>query len=65
VLADDVEQAEIRLSNSRGKFIMKYEIANGSSSIVVDCSRYRNGVYTYSLVIKGNVVDTRKMVIAR
>jgi len=49
-----------------GNIIKEVEIAQrGNGSIRVDAKDLANGIYTYSLLLEGQVTDTRRMLRSR
>ena len=64
-LPEKTSSAEIRITNILGELVAKYQVTPGSSSIEVDCSGFKNGIYFYSLISDNNLVSTKKMMITK
>ena len=64
VMAPDTN-AEIRLMTTMGRELMRYQLPANSNSIKAECSGLENGIYLYSLIVNGNIVGTKKLVIAK
>ncbi len=57
------EKAQIHFFDQYGKIIKSVELlTGGKGSVQVFGSRLSQGVYTYSLVVDGQVIDSKKMV---
>lgn len=62
-LPDDTGKAQILFYNSQGKLIQSVElIQKGKGTLNVFASDLSNGIYIYTLVVDGKVVDSKKMV---
>ncbi len=62
-LPDDVTAAEIIFHNAEGKQINRTEIATrGRGEINVYAHDLSSGVYTYTLIADGKIIDTKRMV---
>jgi trimeric autotransporter adhesin len=62
-LPDDTGKAQILFYNADGKLIQSVELTGkGQGSLKVLANDLTNGIYTYSLLIDGKVVETKKMV---
>jgi hypothetical protein len=62
-LPDDTGKAQIVFYNAQGKLIQSVElIQKGKGMINVFASDLSNGIYTYTLVVDGRVIDSKKMV---
>lgn len=64
-LAEDVSNGEIRIVDMFGKLIETIPVLRGSNSVEFNCSNCANGIYFYSLIANGEVLDTKKMIIAK
>lgn len=55
--------ASILFHDANGRMINEYIISkNGKGSLIVYANDLTNGVYTYTLVVDGNLMDTKRMV---
>jgi hypothetical protein len=62
-IPDYVNQAEINFYNSSGSLIKTVPITDkGEGTITVNAFNLRKGVYTYSIVVDGKVLDTKQMI---
>lgn len=61
-IPNNVSKATIVFYSSRGKMIKEQEISSrGNGSINVYGYDLSKGIYTYSLIVDGKIVKTRKM----
>lgn len=61
-LPDFVSNGEIVFIDLLGRVINKTKLALGYGTISVDTQNLPNGTYSYSLIVEGKVIDTKKMV---
>ncbi|HEX8517840.1 MAG TPA: tail fiber domain-containing protein [Bacteroidia bacterium] len=62
-LPENTSKAQILFYNSQGKLIQSTELTQkGKGQLNVFASDLTNGIYTYSLVVDGKIIETRKMV---
>jgi hypothetical protein len=62
-LPDEVNKAQLLFYNAQGKLIQSLELTQkGKGSVNVFASDLSNGIYTYTLVVDGKVIETKKMV---
>ncbi|MDH4471195.1 MAG: tail fiber domain-containing protein [Fluviicola sp.] len=63
VLTPDVLKAQLLFYNSEGKLINSMDInpVVGKGSVSVFANDLTNGIYTYTLVADGKIIDTKKM----
>jgi hypothetical protein len=62
-IPDNVKSAQILFYNSKGNVINTVEInTKGEGSLLVYGSDLSSGIYTYSLLVDGKVMETKKMV---
>jgi hypothetical protein len=63
LLPDDIKTAEIIFHDAQGKQIKQAQInTRGRGEINVYAQDLSSGVYTYTLIADGNVIDTKRMV---
>jgi hypothetical protein len=56
--------ASIRIADLSGRQIKSYTVSSGSEqSLVVNAGELMPGTYTYSLVIDGKIIDTKKLIL--
>lgn len=62
-LPDNVQKAQMLFYNSQGRLIQSVDLKEkGKGMINVFASDLSNGVYTYTLVVDGKIIETKKMV---
>jgi hypothetical protein len=44
-----------------GKVIIETKLANGYGTISVDTQDIPSGIYSYTLIVDGKIIDTKKM----
>lgn len=64
-LADDVRDASICIFDMTGKTIKKLPISSGMESVSIGGYELGEGMFLYSLVVNGQVIDTKRMVISK
>ena len=64
-LADDVRDAAICIFDMTGKTIKKLPISSGMESVSVGGYELGEGMFLYSLIVNGQEIDTKKMVISK
>lgn len=64
-LADDVQNAAICIFDMTGKTIKKIPISSGMESVSVGGYELGEGMFLYSLVVNGQEIDTKKMIISK
>ena len=64
-LADDVQDAAICIFDMTGKTIKKLPISSGMESVSIGGYELGEGIFLYSLVVNGQEIDTKKMIISK
>lgn len=64
-LADDVKDAAICIFDMTGKTIKKLPISSGMESVSIGGYELGEGMFLYSLVVDGQEIDTKKMIISK
>ena len=64
-LADDARDASICIFDMTGKMLKKLPVSSGDSSIRVNGWELGEGMFLYSLIVNGQVIDTKRMVISK
>jgi hypothetical protein len=59
------KQAQIIIRDITGREVEKYELRKNSSSLEVNLSNLHNGLFTYTLVIDGKPVGTKKLAVMK
>lgn len=65
IINEEARDASICIFDMQGKMLKKLPVTNGEESVIVDSSEFGNGLYLYSLIVNGQEVDTKKMVISK
>jgi hypothetical protein len=63
-LTENIQRAQLLFYNAAGKLIQSVELANkaGKGEVNVFGNDLSNGIYTYTLVVDGKIIDTKRMV---
>ena len=64
-LADDVRDAAICIFDMTGKTIKKLPISSGMESVSVGGYEIGEGMFLYSLIVNGQEIDTKRMIISK
>ena len=64
-LADDVQNAAICIFDMTGKTIKKLPVSSGMESVSVGGYELGEGMFLYSLVVNGQEIDTKRMIISK
>ncbi|MBW8049724.1 MAG: T9SS type A sorting domain-containing protein [Cytophagales bacterium] len=64
-IPDNVNNAQLMIYDLTGKFIKEVPIEKGFGSIEVFASDLSSGIYSYSIVADGEVIDKKKMVLTK
>lgn len=64
-LADDAKDAAICIFDMTGKTIKKFPISSGMESVSVGGYELGEGMFLYSLIVNGQEIDTKKMIISK
>jgi hypothetical protein len=64
-LADDVQNAAICIFDMSGKTLRKLPISSGMESVSIGGYELGEGMFLYSLVVNGQEVDTKRMIISK
>ena len=64
-LADDVQDAAICIFDMTGKAIKKLPVSSGMESVSIGGYELGEGMFLYSLVVNGQEIDTKRMVISK
>lgn len=64
-LADDVKDAAICIFDMTGKTIKKLPISSGMESVSIGGYEIGEGLFLYSLIVNGQEIDTKKMIISK
>ena len=65
-IPQSVSEAMICIYDMNGTQIERIDITErGSSSVVIEAGKLNAGMYLYSLIVDGNIVDTKRMVLTK
>ena len=64
-LADDVQNAAICIFDMTGKTVKKFPVSSGMESVSVGGYELGEGMFLYSLVVNGQEIDTKRMIISK
>jgi hypothetical protein len=64
-LADGVRNAAICIFDLSGKMIRKFSVSTGDVSVTVNGWELGEGMYLYTLMVDGQEIDTKKMIITK
>ena len=64
-LADDAQDASICIFDMTGKQLKKLPMSSGMESVSIGGYELGQGMFLYSLVVNGQEVDTKKMIISK
>ena len=65
-IEEDNAKATVMVFDMNGKTLKTYSLANnGKGSLAISSNELEPGIYYYSLVIDGNEIDTKKMIITK
>jgi hypothetical protein len=58
-------QSELHLTDQKGLQVRKFRLSNGQTQQRIDATELANGTYFYSLVVDGELVETRQLVVQK
>ncbi|MFN5884333.1 MAG: T9SS type A sorting domain-containing protein, partial [Bacteroidota bacterium] len=64
-LMEGYGEAEIRISNTLGQAIKTIKLKGNRGFTTIDGSQWRAGLYHYSLIIDGMIIDSKVMAVGR
>lgn len=64
-LADNVKDAAICIFDMQGKLVKKLPVSSGNDSVTINGYELGQGMFLYSLVINGQEIETKKMIITK
>lgn len=64
-LPDNMGKASICLFDMQGQMLETYSAYQGQNSIIIEGSKLQPGMYLYSLIADGQIVDTKRMVLTK
>lgn len=64
-LVDDIRGADICIFDMQGKLLRTIPVSSGMDSVLIDSDDLGKGMFLYSLIVNGQEIDTKKMVISK
>lgn len=64
-LSNNIQSAAICIFDIQGKMIKKLPVSFGEESVTINGYELGEGLYLYSLVVNGQEIDTKKMIISK
>lgn len=64
-LAEGVKDAAICIFDMSGKMLKKMPVSSGMESVSLSGGEFQEGMFLYSLIVNGQEIDTRRMVLSR
>ena len=64
-LADNVKSATICIFDMQGKLLKKYPVSSGSDSLTVNGYELGDGMFLYTLMVNGQEIDTKRMILTK
>ena len=65
-IAETIQQAILYVYDMNGKQIAEYPVSErGNAQVIIEGSSLEAGMYMYSLIADGNVIDTKRMILTR
>ena len=64
-LADNVQNASICIFDMQGKMLKNLPISSGTESVTVNGYELGAGMYLYSLIVNGQEIDTKRMILSK
>ena len=65
MLPSEAKNPSISVYDLTGKLIQKFDLNNTKGTLDINLNDYIEGMYIYDLQINGEILTTRKMVVAR
>lgn len=64
-LPENIDNASIGIYDITGKKLMEIPINENMGEVIISLENYKAGIYFYSLIIKGNPLQTKRMVLIK
>ena len=64
-LADDARDAAICIFDMQGKLLKKMPVSTGMESVTVNGYELGEGLFLYSLIVNGQEIDTKRMILTK
>lgn len=64
-LADNAKNAAICIFDMQGKLLKKYPVSSGTDSITISGYELGEGMFLYTLMVNGQEIDTKRMILTK
>jgi len=64
-VAENIQSASVNIYDLRGKVLKEFPVSSGNGSISVSGYDIGEGMFLYSLIVDGQEIDTKKMIITK
>ncbi len=64
-LGDETSEGTVVITNIFGQALSKITVSGKETKINIDCSKFADGIYFISLIGEGNIIEAKKMIIAK
>jgi hypothetical protein len=64
-LAESVQQAEIRVTDLLGRLVQRFPLTHPRGLVLISAAQLHEGLYYYTLVTDGTVVDSKRMLVGK
>lgn len=64
-VAENIQSASVNIYDLRGKMLKEFPVSSGNGSISVSGYDIGEGMFLYSLIVDGQEIDTKKMIITK
>jgi len=64
-LPQNTSAASLNISDANGKLLKTFSLLNNNGQVILQTNELRSGTYQYFLIVNGNIVDSKKMVISK
>ncbi|MBK6484669.1 MAG: tail fiber domain-containing protein [Chitinophagales bacterium] len=64
-LPADASIAQLSITDANGKVVSTYSLSAGSTEQIINANKLSAGVYQYSLIVNGKMMDSKQMVIVK
>lgn len=64
-VTSDAKEAYICIFDMQGKMLQKKQVYAGENSLFIDGSTLGEGMYLYSLIVDGQIIDTKRMILTK
>ena len=61
----ETQSGFVMMYDLNGKLLQSYKLNSGDNKLEMDLSIYSNGVYMYQIVINGETIEHKKLVISK